>query len=100
LCFEIVQEMGSILLITDIVYVVCRIVIKSVQQCRYFLFFVNLLQDSYLNGVFTQDSDLNGVFTQDSDLNDVLTQDSDLNDVYTQDSDLSCLTQHLSQNPV
>ena len=42
-CFEIDQEMDVILLIIDIVYVVCRIVIKSVQQCRYFLFFVNLL---------------------------------------------------------
>jgi hypothetical protein len=34
--------MGAILLIIDIVYGVCRIVIKSVQQCTYFLFFVNL----------------------------------------------------------
>jgi hypothetical protein len=42
-CFEIDQEMNAILLIIDIVYGVCRIVIKSVQQCRYFLFFVNLL---------------------------------------------------------
>ena len=42
-CFEIDQEMDSILLIIDIVYGVCRIVIKSVQQCTYFLFFVNLL---------------------------------------------------------
>ena len=42
-CFEIDQEMDAILLIIDIVYRVCRIVIKSVQQCRYFLFFVNLL---------------------------------------------------------
>ena len=41
-CFEIDQEMDAILLIIDIVYGVCRIVIKSVQQCRYFLFFVNL----------------------------------------------------------
>ena len=38
-CFEIDQEMDAILLIIDIVYGVCRIVIKSVQQCRYFLFF-------------------------------------------------------------
>ena len=42
-CFEIDQEMDAILLIIDIVYGVFRIVIKSVQQCRYFLFFVNLL---------------------------------------------------------
>ena len=41
-CFEIDQEMDAILLIIDIVYGVGRIVIKSV-QCRYFLFFVNLL---------------------------------------------------------
>jgi MinD superfamily P-loop ATPase len=41
--FEIDQEMDAILLIIDIAYGVCRIVIKSVQQCRYFLFFVNLL---------------------------------------------------------
>jgi hypothetical protein len=34
--------MDTILLIIDIVYGVCRIVIKSVQQCTYFLFFVNL----------------------------------------------------------
>ena len=33
-CFEIDQEMDAILLIIDIVYEVCRIVIKSVQQCR------------------------------------------------------------------
>ena len=32
-----------ILLIIGIVYGVCRIVIKSVQQCTYFLFSVNLL---------------------------------------------------------
>jgi hypothetical protein len=43
LCFEIDQEMDAILLIIDIVNRICRIVIKSVQQCRYFLFFVNLL---------------------------------------------------------
>ena len=42
-CFEIDQEMDAILLIIDIVYGVCRIVIKSVQQCTYFIFFVNLL---------------------------------------------------------
>jgi hypothetical protein len=42
-CFEIDQEMDAILLIIDIVYGVCRIVIKSVQQCTYFLFFFNLL---------------------------------------------------------
>ena len=41
--FEIHQEMDAILLIIDIVYRVCQIVIKSVQQCTYFLFFVNLL---------------------------------------------------------
>jgi hypothetical protein len=41
-CFEIDQEMEAILLIIDIVYGVCRIVIKSV-QCTYFLFFLNLL---------------------------------------------------------
>ena len=43
LCFEIDQVMDAILLIIDIVSGVCRIVIKSVQQCTYFLFFVNLL---------------------------------------------------------
>jgi hypothetical protein len=37
-CFKIDQEMDAILLIIDIVYGVCRIVIKSVQQCTYFLF--------------------------------------------------------------
>jgi hypothetical protein len=38
------QEMDAIiLLIIGIVYGVCRIVIKSVQQCTYFLFSVNLL---------------------------------------------------------
>jgi hypothetical protein len=42
-CFEINQEMDAILLIIGIVYGVCRIVIKSVQQCTYFLFSVNLL---------------------------------------------------------
>jgi hypothetical protein len=42
-CFEIDQEMDAILLIISIVYCVCRIVIKSVQQCTYFLFSVNLL---------------------------------------------------------
>jgi hypothetical protein len=36
-------EMDAILLSFDVAYGVCRIVIKSVQQCRYFLFFVNLL---------------------------------------------------------
>ena len=41
-CFESDQEMDAILLIIDIIYGVCRIVIKSVQQCTYFLFFVNL----------------------------------------------------------
>jgi hypothetical protein len=42
-CFEIDQEMDPILLIIGIVYGVCWIVIKSVQQCTYFLFSVNLL---------------------------------------------------------
>jgi hypothetical protein len=42
-CFEIDQEMDAILLIISIVYRVCQIVIKSVQQCTYFLFSVNLL---------------------------------------------------------
>jgi hypothetical protein len=42
-CFEIDQEMDAILLIISIVYGVCRIFIKSVQQCTYFLFSVNLL---------------------------------------------------------
>ena len=41
--FDIDQEMDAILLIIGIVYGVCRIVIKSVQQCTYFLFSVNLL---------------------------------------------------------
>jgi hypothetical protein len=39
-CFEIDQKMDAILLIIDIVYGVCQIIIKSVQQCTYFLFFV------------------------------------------------------------
>ena len=39
---------GSGGIIIDIVYGVCRIVIKSVQQCTYFLFFVNLLLVSIL----------------------------------------------------
>jgi hypothetical protein len=43
LVFEIDQEMDAILLIIGIVYGVCRIVIKSVQQCTYLLFSVNLL---------------------------------------------------------
>jgi hypothetical protein len=43
LVFWIDQEMNAILLIIGIVYGVCRIVIKSVQQCTYFLFSVNLL---------------------------------------------------------
>ena len=42
-CFEIDQVMDAILLIIGIVYGVCRIVIKSVQQCTHFLFSVNLL---------------------------------------------------------
>ena len=33
-CFEIDQEMDAILLIIGIAYGVCRIVIKSVQQCN------------------------------------------------------------------
>jgi hypothetical protein len=37
-----VQEMDAVLLIIGIVYGVCRIVIKSVQQCTYFLFSMNL----------------------------------------------------------
>jgi hypothetical protein len=41
-CCEIDQEMDAILLIIDIVYGVCQIVIKSIQQCTYFLFSVNL----------------------------------------------------------
>ena len=40
---EIDQEMHAILLIIGIIHGVCRVVIKSVQQCTYFLFFVNLL---------------------------------------------------------
>jgi len=42
-CFEIDQEMDAILLIIGIVYGICQIVIKSIQQCTYFLFSVNLL---------------------------------------------------------
>ena len=42
-CFEIDREMDAILLIIDIVYGLCRIVIKSVQQCTNCLFYVNLL---------------------------------------------------------
>ena len=42
-CFEVDQEMDAILLIICIVYGAYQIVIKSVQQCTYFLFFVNLL---------------------------------------------------------
>ena len=42
-CFEIDQEMDAILLIIGIAYGVCRIIIKSIQQCTYFLFSVNLL---------------------------------------------------------
>ena len=42
-CLEIDQEMDTILLIIGIVYGVCRIVIKSVQQWTYFLYSVNLL---------------------------------------------------------
>ena len=43
LVFEVDQEMDAILLIIGIIYGACRIVIKSVQQCTYFLFSVNLL---------------------------------------------------------
>jgi hypothetical protein len=42
-CFEIDQEIDAILLIIGIAYGVCRIVSKSVQQCTYFLFSVNLV---------------------------------------------------------
>jgi hypothetical protein len=42
-CFEIDEEMDAILLIIGIAYGVYRIIIKSIQQCTYFLFFVNLL---------------------------------------------------------
>jgi hypothetical protein len=42
-CFEIDQEIDANLLIIAIVYGVCQIVIKSVQQCTYFQFSVNLL---------------------------------------------------------
>jgi hypothetical protein len=42
-CFEIDQEMDAILLIIGIVYGVCGLVIKSVQQCTYFLSSVNLI---------------------------------------------------------
>jgi hypothetical protein len=42
-CFEIDQERDAILSIIGIVYRVCRIIIKSEQQCTYFLFSVNLL---------------------------------------------------------
>ena len=52
-CFEIDQEMDDILLIIGIVYGVCRIVIKSVQQCTYFLFSVNLLLVSVNYGQIT-----------------------------------------------
>jgi hypothetical protein len=38
-CFEIDQEMDAILLIIDIVYGVCRIVVKSVQTMQIFLIF-------------------------------------------------------------
>ena len=43
ICFEFNQEMDAILLNIGIAYRACRIVIKSVQQCTYFLFSVNLL---------------------------------------------------------
>ena len=41
--YRITLKMDAVLLIIGIVYGVCRIVIKSVQQCTYFLFSVNLL---------------------------------------------------------
>ena len=44
-CFEIDQEMDAILLIIGIVYGVCLIVMKSVQQCTYFLFSSALITD-------------------------------------------------------
>ena len=45
-CFEIDQEMDAILLIINMFLGVCRIVIKSVQQCIYFLFSV-LITDKF-----------------------------------------------------
>ena len=42
-CFEIDQEYGRHLINYRHCLRVCRIVIKSVQQCTYFLFSVNLL---------------------------------------------------------
>jgi hypothetical protein len=47
-CFEIDQEMDAILLIIGIVYGAFRIVIKSVQQCTYFLFSVNLFSSALI----------------------------------------------------
>ena len=46
-CFEIDQEMDAILLIIGIAYRVCRIVIKSVQQCQGF-------QSGPVPGTFTR----------------------------------------------
>ena len=46
--FEIDSEMDAILLIIGIVYRVFRIVIKSVQQCTYFLFSVNLFSSALI----------------------------------------------------
>jgi hypothetical protein len=40
---RVLRSMDAILFIIGIVYGVCRIVFKSVQQCTYFLFSVNLL---------------------------------------------------------
>jgi hypothetical protein len=61
-CFEIDQEMDAILLIIDIGYGDCRIVIKSVQQCTYFLFFyhrlVISLQANTLTSLFPYATDL------------------------------------------
>jgi hypothetical protein len=40
---EALKRLHAILLIIGMAYGFCRIVIKSVQQCTYFLFSVNLL---------------------------------------------------------
>ena len=52
-CFEIDQEMDAILLIIGIAYGVCRIVIKSVQQCNrnYSAILATLQITSYALGV-------------------------------------------------
>ena len=51
-CFEIDQEMDAILLIIGIAYGVCRIVIKSVQQCNrnYSAILATLQITSYVHG--------------------------------------------------